>query len=278
MKLTNVSLFPILPTSYRLEHLRRNERRFLSDRVDLPVEIEESRPLLCADGDDFIKKYFPKFPALYEESAVNHDIVAEFTSVESVKKMFCRLEMEENAIKNEQSLSDPRGLYISEDLQQMMPPIDFNDLNQFKKPLPDLEDLEMALDAEVVEAESAQMVKLPECYFNDVFKECKTNRMLENFMNFEETKSLCKDMMPNVPSIEELFKDGFANFDNCKPRRNLDQDLEEILKTKNEDILALPAKLDIKELTSEAKAALDSELPILVGQDQQIQYRKALSL
>ena len=278
MKLTKVSLFPILPTNYRLEHLRRNERQFLSDRVDLPVEIEENRPLLCDDGDDFIKKYFPKFPALYEESAVNNDLVAEFTNVESVKKMFCRLEMEENAIKNEQSLSDPRGLYISEDLQQMMPPVDFNDLNQFKKPLPDLEDLEMALDAEMVEAESAQMVKLPECYFNDVFKECKTKRMLDNFMNFQETKSLCKDMMTNVPTIEELFKDGFANFDNHKPRRNLYQDLEEVLKTENEDIMALPAKLDINVLSSEAIAILDSDTPILAGQDQQIQYRKALSL
>ena len=54
--------------------------------------------------------------------------------------------------------------------------------------------------------------------------------------------------------------------------------IKSITETKNEDIMALPAKLDINELASEAKAALDSELPILVGQDQQIQYRKALSL
>ena len=69
MKSSKVGFFPILG-NYRQEHLRRIERRYLSERVSLPSEIQENRPVFCSDGEDFIRTKFPNFPAIYRDSAV----------------------------------------------------------------------------------------------------------------------------------------------------------------------------------------------------------------
>ena len=42
-------------------------------------------------------------------------------------------------------MNDPRSLYISEDIEQMMPVNTFEDFNQFKCELPDLEDIGKSL-------------------------------------------------------------------------------------------------------------------------------------
>ena len=43
------------------------------------------------------------------------------------------------------------------------------DFEQFRKDVLDLDDVEMVLDTESAEEESAQLVVLPECYKKDLF-------------------------------------------------------------------------------------------------------------
>ena len=126
-------LFPILPTNYRLEHLRRIERRYLSEKLSIPIEVENNRPILCSDEEEIINKHIPQFPELYKATTFNKELVDEITSKKTVRDLIRRLELEESAAKLEHSINDdPRGLYISEDIEQMMPINSFNDFNQFK--------------------------------------------------------------------------------------------------------------------------------------------------
>ena len=141
MKRARFELFPILPTNYRHEHLRRNERRYLSEKVTLPPEILKNRPILCSDGDKFITSVFPKYPVFYDENMFNEKLVDEILNVKAIQEEIRRLELEENGGKMENSMNDPRSLYISEDIEQMMPVNTFEDFNQFKTELPDLEDI-----------------------------------------------------------------------------------------------------------------------------------------
>ena len=98
MKSSKIGFFPILG-NYRQEHLRRIERRYLSERVNLSSEIQENRPVLCSDGEDFIRTKFPNFPAIYRDSAVNQELLDDLTSVKSIQDMISRLEVEESSAK-----------------------------------------------------------------------------------------------------------------------------------------------------------------------------------
>ena len=141
----------------------------MSESVSLPSEIQENRPIFCSDGEDFIRTKFPNFPAIYRDSVVNQELLDELTSVKSIKDMISRLEVEESSAKAEQSLNDPRSIALSEDIEEMMPPNPFDNFEQFRKEVPDLDDVEMVLDTESAEEESAQLVVLPECYKKDLF-------------------------------------------------------------------------------------------------------------
>ena len=268
MKSSKVGFFPILG-NYRQEHLRRIERRYLSERVSLPSEIQENRPVFCSDGEDFIRTKFPNFPAIYRDSAVNQELLDELTSVKSIKDMISRLEVEETSAKAEQSLNDPRSIALSEDIEEMMPPNPFDNFEQFRKDVPDLDDVEMVLDTELAEEESEQLVVLPECYKKDLFNESKTHRMLTNFLTWEETKKKCTEMMgTDVPSIDDLMRQNFINStdDHQKvKRRNLEKDLKDIFNSeKDVDLFALPEKIELK---TDLEAILESETEVLLPQD-----------
>lgn len=168
MKSAKIGFFPILG-NYRQEHLRRIDRRYLSEIINLPLEIQENRPVLCTDGEDFIRTKFPNYPAIYQDSVVNQELLDELTSVKSIQDMISRLKVEESSAKAEQFLNDPRSIALAEDIEEMMPPNPFDDFEQFRKDVPDLDDVEMVLDTESAEEESAQLVVLPECYKKDLF-------------------------------------------------------------------------------------------------------------
>ena len=126
----------------------------------------------------------------------------------------------------------------------------------------------MALDAEIAEAESADLINLPKCYKDDVFNETKSLRMLNNFLDFEETQ---KDLVKNsgeVPSIDDLLKENFKSFEKTGERRNLNKDLENILNSEDE-IFAFSNK----EKEMDLETILASEKEVLCSTKEQLEYR-----
>ena len=172
--------------------------------------------------------------------------------------------------------SDSDDLTENSEVADLMENSFFNEIPEqdFESADFDVHDLEPSTNADFDETESPEMVKLPECFFNDVITESKPNRMLDSFLNFEETKKhLVKEMTP-VPPLEKILSKGIATFE--RHRRNLDEDLEAALKSENEDFLALPKKLNLDSFKLEINAMLNSEAPILASTDEQIQYQKSL--
>jgi len=160
------------------------------------------------------------------------------------------------------------------DLTEHIEPTNFPDSHDIIEPISESDhDVESAMESQIPQVESAEMVKLPDCFYNDVFKESKTNRMLESFMDFEQTKRYCQNEIGDVPDLEQTMKIGITNFDKRPPRpwRDLEKDLEACLDSKTDDFLAMK-KIDISRLTFEAKEILSSDTPILAPQEQQIQY------
>ena len=123
------------------------------------------------------------------------------------------------------------------------------------------------------EIESPEMVKLPECFFNDVITESKPNRLLKSFLDFEQTKKQLVNEITPVPTLENILSKGMARVEK-RPRRNLDDDLEAILNTKSDDFMALPKKLSFDSLKLDSM--LNSEMPILESKEKQIEHKKSL--
>ena len=125
------------------------------------------------------------------------------------------------------------------------------------------------------EFDVSEMVTIPEVFYNDVFNESKTNRMLTEIMDFENTKKFCQNQIRDVPELKEILGTGMPKFDSRRPHRDLDKDLEDILQTNCDDFLAMK-KIDIGSLSLEANAMLSSETPILASQEHQIEHQKNL--
>ena len=125
------------------------------------------------------------------------------------------------------------------------------------------------------EFDASEMVALPEIFFNDVLTESKTNRMLEGFLDFEETKKELSKMMPEIPSLTEISKTGLAKIEKFTPRRDLDKDFEDLFKDDGDDFLGMPKKLSMDGLKIELDAILNSPASILAPKEEQILYKKS---
>ena len=134
-------------------------------------------------------------------------------------------------------------------------------------------ELDNADNDEPIEFDVSEMVQPPDSFYNDVFDESKTNRMLLDFSNFENTKKDLAQMMTPVPPLDEMLKNSVAVPKNPR-HRNLDEDLDAALKTDN-DFFALPKKLNLDSLTFEANKMLESDSPILASNEQQMLYQKS---
>ena len=159
---------------------------------------------------------------------------------------------------------------LTENVEQEEPNYDSDSSSNF-------EDLETeSLDGDVennFEFDPNEMVTVPDIFYNDVLTESKPNRMLDGILDFEGNKKLFSEMMSaEIPSLNEICSTGIAKIEKFTPRRNLDKDLEEVLKTKNDDIFGMPKKLS---MNFNLAAILNSSAPILASEDDQIEYKKS---
>merc|ERR1711944_164455 len=81
--------------------------------------------------------------------------------------------------------------------------------------------------------------------------------------------------MGNVPNINELLRYKFETCEKVGPSRDLEKDLEDVLKSENDDdFISLPTKLSSDGLKIDLESLLNSDEPILGTLEQQRENKR----